>query len=200
METAIPELVTLRPLDEDLLPALLATAVADADPGEVMPPVDEDDRGGAAGWTEARREAFLRFHRSRLPGAGPVEGSAEEPAEVTYAVVVAETGETGQVEEKVAGAARLAPRPEPDAVEAGVWLGRSYRGRGVGTAVFARLLDAARAGGAARLFASTSTANAATRRLLASAGADLERHGDGTVTAWVRLDRPRRPDRSDRPA
>ncbi|GAA2428144.1 GNAT family N-acetyltransferase [Streptomyces macrosporus] len=179
METAIPDLVTLRPLDEELLSALLATAVAEADPREVMPPTEED---GPAGWTEPRREAFLRFHRSR--SLGP------EPAEDVYAVVVAETGETGRVEETVAGAARLVPGPEPDTVEAGLWLGRSYRGRGVGTAVFARLVETARESGAARLFARTSTANAATRRMLTAAGAEPERHQDGTVTAWLTLRRP----------
>ncbi|MGK5498798.1 GNAT family N-acetyltransferase [Streptomyces sp. URMC 125] len=180
MTLTSPSPVTLRPLDEELLPALLAAAVAGADPREVMPTDGAD--GGPAGWTDEQRDAFVRFHRSRSLGA--------DRAEDVYAVVVAETGETGQVEESVAGAARLAPGPEPDAVEAGLWLGRSYRGRGLGTAVFARLVGTAREGGAARLFARTAAANAATRRLLTAAGADLERHGDGTVTAWLALRRP----------
>ncbi|WP_344629408.1 GNAT family N-acetyltransferase [Streptomyces glaucosporus] len=179
METVIPDLVALRPLDGELLPALLAAAVAGADPHEVMPQAGDD---GPAGWTDARREAFLRFHRSRSLGPGA--------AEDVYAVVVAETDGTGQAVETVVGAARLAPGPEPDTVEAGLWLGRSHRGRGVGTSVFARLVDAAREGGADRLFARTSSANAATRRMLTAAGADLERHGDGTVTAWLPLRRP----------
>jgi RimJ/RimL family protein N-acetyltransferase len=179
MDLTSPAPVALRPLDEALLDALLATAVADADPGEVMPPADGE---GGAGWTAVRREAFVRFHRSRSLCA--------EPVETVYAVVVAEPGEDGRPEEAVAGAARLAPLPEPGAVEAGVWLGRSHRGRGVGTAVFALLLDAAREGGATRLLARTSAANAATRRLLAAAGADLVRREgpDGaTVTAWLPL-------------
>ncbi|WP_031508058.1 GNAT family N-acetyltransferase [Streptomyces megasporus] len=179
METVVPDLVTLRPLDEELLRALSATAVAEADPREVMPPVEED---GPAGWTQRRREAFLAFHRSRSLGAAP--------AEDVYAVVVTETDGTGRPTEAVAGAARLAPGPEPDTVEAGLWLGRSYRGRGVGTAVFARLVETAGAGGAARLFARTGAVNAAARRMLTAAGADLVRHGDGTVTAWLALRRP----------
>ncbi|MEE1942698.1 GNAT family N-acetyltransferase [Streptomyces sp. TRM 70361] len=178
MSPTPPDLVALRPLDAELLTELLATAVADADPAEVMPP---DAPAGAAGWTEARREAFLRFHRSQSLGPAPEQA--------TYAVVVTEPGEAGRPAERVAGAARLAPRPEPGAVEAGVWLGRSYRGRGVGTRVFARLLAAARERGATRLYAHTTAGNAAVRRLLTVAGADLERHGDGTVTAWVRLER-----------
>ncbi|MDG9705368.1 GNAT family N-acetyltransferase [Streptomyces sp. DH37] len=183
MDLTSPAPVTLRPLDEALLDALLATAAADADPGEVMPPTEGEEEGeGGAGWTDARREAFLRFHRARSLCA--------EPVETVYAVVVTEPGEDGRPEEAVAGAARLAPLPEPGAVEAGVWLGRSHRGRGVGTAVFALLLDAAREGGATRLLARTSAANAATRRLLAAAGADLVRREgpDGaTVTAWLPL-------------
>ncbi|PJE97530.1 GNAT family N-acetyltransferase [Streptomyces carminius] len=197
MNPTPPDLVVLRPLDAELLTELLDTAVTDADPAEVMPPdgpVDgpagstpdsapggAPETAGAAGWTEARREAFLRFHRSHSLGPAPDQA--------TYAVVVTEPGEAGRPAKRVAGAARLAPRPEPGAVEAGVWLGRSYRGRGVGTRVFARLLAAARERGATRLYAHTTAGNAAVRRLLTVAGADLERHGDGTVTAWVRLER-----------
>ncbi|MFH0250492.1 hypothetical protein ACG5V6_20035, partial [Streptomyces chitinivorans] len=109
--------VVLRRLDEVLLDALAATAVADADPGEVMPPAED---GGGPGWTAARREAFVRSHRSRSLGADPVE--------TVYAVLVTEPGPDGRPREVVAGAARLAPAPEPDTVEAGLWLGRSHRG------------------------------------------------------------------------
>ncbi|MTE19745.1 GNAT family N-acetyltransferase [Streptomyces sp. TRM43335] len=186
MSLTSPVPVALRPLDEELLRALLATAVAEAEPREVMPPV-EDAAGGAGGngaagpvvWTDALREAFSRFHRFHSLGPGAPQR--------TYAVVVTEPGEDGLPEETVAGAARLAPRPEPDAVEAGLWLGRSHRGRGVGTRVLALLREEARRGGAARLFAGTGSANAAARRLLSAAGADLERHADGSVTAWVAL-------------
>lgn len=157
--------VTLRPLDEKLLRDLLEAAAADAGPLEVMPPV-----AGPAGWTDERREAFLRFHRSR--------SLSVEPVESTYAIVVGE---------KVVGAARLFPLTDArHAVEAGVWIGRSYRGGGVGRAVIRRLLDLARAGGAERLFASTTAGNTAARRLLAELGADLVRDGD-EVTAWVDL-------------
>jgi RimJ/RimL family protein N-acetyltransferase len=165
--------VALRPLDEALLDALAATAAADADPGEVMPPAED---GSGPGWTDARREVFVRFHRSRSLRADPVE--------TVYAVLVTEPGEDGRPREAVAGAARLVPAPEPGAVEAGLWLGRSHRGRGIGTAVFALLLDEARAAGAARLLARTHETNAAARRLLAAAGTGLEFHRDGTVTAW----------------
>ncbi|MCG3040101.1 GNAT family N-acetyltransferase [Streptomyces fenghuangensis] len=174
--------VALRPLDEALLEDLAATAASDADPGEVMPPTED---GGGPGWTDARREAFVRFHRSR--SLGP------EPVETVYAVLVTEPGPDGRPREAVAGAARLAPAPEPDTVEAGLWLGRSHRGRGVGTAVLALLRDEARAAGATRLLARTDAAGAASRRLLATAGAGLETGGDGTVTARLPLTGRRRP-------
>ncbi|GGK98765.1 hypothetical protein Ppa06_67000 [Planomonospora parontospora subsp. parontospora] len=60
--------VTLQPLDETSLRELLDAAVADADPLEVMPPVD-----GPAGWTAGRRQAFLDFHRARSLSGEPVE-------------------------------------------------------------------------------------------------------------------------------
>jgi RimJ/RimL family protein N-acetyltransferase len=157
--------VTLRPLDENLLQGLLDVAAADADPLDVMPPVD-----GPAGWTTECRTAFLQFHRSRSLSAEPVES--------TYAIVVGET---------VVGAARLFPLKDVEhAVEAGVWIGRSHRGSGVGGVVLRDLLDLARADGVERLFASTTADNTATQRLLAALGVDLFREGD-VVTAWVDL-------------
>ncbi|WP_131769969.1 GNAT family N-acetyltransferase [Candidatus Protofrankia californiensis] len=160
--------VTLRPLGEELLQALLAAAVADADPREVMPPVE-----GPSGWTALRRQAFLRFHRLR--------SLSDEPVETTYAIVVRET---------VVGAARLAPHKETDTVEAGVWIGRSLRGCGVGAAVLRHLLEAARADGAQRLVASTHIDNIPAQRLLTAAGGDLSQHDATTVIAWVPLQSP----------
>ncbi|MFE2717863.1 GNAT family N-acetyltransferase [Streptomyces mirabilis] len=157
--------VTLRQLDEDLLQALLDVAVADADPHEVMPPV-----AGPAGWTAERRTAFSRFHQSR--------SLAAEPVETTYAIVVGDT---------VVGAARLCPlEGAKHAVEAGVWIGRSHRGSGVGGAVFSHLLTLARADGFDSLFLSTKPDNMASQRLLSAMGVDLVHEGDA-VTAWVDL-------------
>ncbi|MFJ6699415.1 GNAT family N-acetyltransferase [Streptomyces sp. NPDC091272] len=157
--------VTLRRLDEVLLQDLLDAAVVDADPDEVMPPV-----AGAAGWTGERRTAFLRFHRSRSLSAEPVES--------TYAIVVGDA---------VVGAARLYPLEGPrHAVEAGVWIGRSHRGSGVGSAVLRHLLVLARTDGFDSLFVSTTSGNTAVQRLLAAMDVDLVREGD-SVTAWVDL-------------
>ncbi|MGP4110022.1 GNAT family N-acetyltransferase [Streptomyces sp. 4N509B] len=194
--------VTLRRLDEGLLGRLLAAAVADADPLEVMPPVPGPDPGA---WTGERRAAFLRFHRSRSLAARPVE--------TTFAVLVGE-GDGGQT---VVGAARLCPLSEGGSgseAEAGLWLGRSHRGRGVGRAVVALLLERARDAGFRRLLWRTTPDNVASVRLAAALGgeptsvdanADGDTDGDAdtveeTVEAWlaVPLTRPDGPQHSSR--
>ncbi len=152
--------VLLRPLTEELLQRLLATAVTDADPVEVMPPI-----AGPPGWTQTRRQAFLDFHRSRSVGC-------PDPVEHTYAVVV--SGD-------VVGAARL--QPADDGVEVGVWLGRAHRGLGIGRAIIEQLRSLATAAGAARLTANTTSQNVAAQRLLAQAGADLRIDGDEVAAA-----------------
>ncbi|GAA4530663.1 GNAT family N-acetyltransferase [Amycolatopsis samaneae] len=147
--------VRLTPLDGGSLARLLEAAVADAGPLEVMPPLD-----GPPGWTPERRAAFLAFHRRRsLDPATAVE--------TTWVI---------DVDGRAAGAARL--EAAGDVVEAGIWLGRSVRGRGVGRRAMAELLDAARTGGAARFVASTTAGNAAARRLLVGMGAELAVRGD----------------------
>lgn len=143
--------VQLRRLDEDLLAALLDTAVTDADPSEVMPAVP-----GPPGWTADRRAAFLAFHHEW----------AATPT--TYAILVA-----GQV----VGAARLQPTPD-GALEAGLWIGRSHRGQGVGHAVVALLRAEAKAQGASRIVASTTDTNTAAQRLLTTGGAELRHRAE----------------------
>jgi len=92
-------MIVLTPLDEPALARLLEAAVSGADPLEVMPPVD-----GPPGWSPARRDAFLAFHRARcLDPAAAVER--------TWVIDAAGAA---------IGAARL--EPHGDAVEAGLWL------------------------------------------------------------------------------
>ncbi|MGW4057438.1 N-acetyltransferase family protein [Amycolatopsis sp. NPDC004747] len=158
-------MIVLTPLDEAALVRLLETAEAGADPLDVMPPVD-----GPPGWTPARREAFLTFHRAR--SLDPV--TAVERTWVIDADGVA------------VGAARL--EPHGDAVEAGIWLARDARGRGIGKQVTALLLAEASASGAAGLIASTTAGNVRARSLLAGIGAALTIDGD-EVAADLRLGR-----------
>ncbi|MGW4068683.1 GNAT family N-acetyltransferase [Nocardia grenadensis] len=157
-----PMSIELEPLTEHNLGALLATAVADAEPSEVMPPV-----AGEPGWTAQRKQAFLDFHRGRAL-------RVEQPVELTYVIMV---------DGRAVGAARLEYRG--DSFEAGVWIGRSHRGRGVGRAVAGELRIAAAAAGARRIVAVTTGDNAAARRLLPTGTPVGE---DGAVRAAVDLE------------
>jgi RimJ/RimL family protein N-acetyltransferase len=128
-----------------------------------MPPVDDPP-----GWTPRRRAAFLAFHRARsLDPATAVER--------TWVI---------DVDGTAVGAARL--EPHGDAVEAGIWLSRDARGRGIGRQVTALLLAEARESGAASFVASTSAGNGGARALLGGLGAALTTEGD-EVAAVLRL-------------
>lgn len=146
--------VSLEELDEDGLYLLLEAAVAGADPLEVMPPVD-----GPPGWTPERRRAFMEFHRGRAL-------HSTRPIERTFTITLDGT---------VIGAARL--EPHGDGVEAGIWLGRSYRDHGIGRIVTAQLRGLAAGNGAHHITASTTLGNTAARRLI-----------DTTLRARVRID------------
>lgn len=162
--------VCLLSVDDDVLERLLATAVADADPAEVMPPV-----AGPAGWTVQRRDAFRAFHRARRGG---LVGAFHESA-----FAVAADG-------RIAGSARLELK-EPGTLEAGLWLARSARGRGIGPVVLQALLDEAAKTGAATVVAETTTANTAAVGVLRRSGGMLSADkGSGHVHAEIRLMQP----------
>ncbi|NWF29567.1 GNAT family N-acetyltransferase [Streptomyces sp. PKU-EA00015] len=145
--------VELQQMDEGSLEVLLAVAVDDAAPEEVMPPV-----AGPPGWTPERQEAFRAWHRARRPGlAGPLR-------ETTFAITH---------HGKIVGAARLAVRDSHEVLEAGVWLARSQRGRGTGTAVLRVLLDEAARSGARAVVADTKAHNTAALTALRRNGATL---------------------------
>ncbi|MGW0181251.1 GNAT family N-acetyltransferase [Nocardia sp. NPDC003345] len=146
--------VSLEELDEDGLYLLLAAAVAGADPLEVMPPVD-----GPPGWTPERRRAFVEFHRGRAL-------HPTRPIERTFTITLDGT---------VIGAARL--EPHGDQVEAGMWIGRPYRNRGIGRIVTTQLRGFAAANGARHITAATTLGNTAARRLI-----------DTTLRARVHID------------
>lgn len=150
--TAPPSVILVQ-LTADNLPLLLEAAVTDADPLEVMPVVP-----GPPGWTPERRRAFIEFHRDRA--LHPIR-----PTELTYLITVAG---------RAVGAARL--QPDGDSVEAGIWIGRSDRGRGIGTAVARQLLDAAAHTGAHRIVAVTTADNTPAQRLI-RIGADSSHDG-----------------------
>ncbi len=152
--------VTLRPVDDDMLPRLLDVAVADTEPEEVLPPAP-----GPTGWTEERRAAFRDYYRS--------------PGETTYAVLV---------DGDVVGAARLAPAEAPGAVEAGIWLARTARGHGYGVEALHLLIEEARAQGSSALIAETEASNVPAVGTLRTLGAKLwEDPESGAVHATLRV-------------
>ncbi|TDC33936.1 GNAT family N-acetyltransferase [Micromonospora sp. KC213] len=159
--------VRLEPVDERNLEPLLSVAVAEAEPEDVMPPVD-----APAGWSAARRDAFRDYYRASFTGLdGPTRTRM-------YAVVVG--GE-------VVGMIRMRRCDEPGVVETGMWLGRSARGRGIGVAALRELMDAAAAAGMHAVVADTTRANAGAVEVLRKCGAKLFDDGD-RVRAEISLD------------
>lgn len=138
--------VQLKVLDEQLLANLLSVAVADADPLEVMPPVD-----GPAGWSSSRTAAFRQFYGSRLAG---FDGKNRTQM---YAIIL---------DGNVVGMIRMARREEADTVETGLWLARSARARGIGGAAVRLLLTEAARAGINRVVADTTIGNTAALNVL----------------------------------
>ncbi|WP_229401003.1 GNAT family N-acetyltransferase [Micromonospora okii] len=159
--------VRLEPVEERNLESLLSVAVAEAEPDNVMPPVD-----APAGWSHARREAFRDYYRSGFPG---LDGPART---AMYAVLV--SGE-------VLGMIRMTRRAEPGTVETGMWLGRSAQGQGVGAAALRELLNLAAAAGMHTVVAETTRDNAGAISVLRRCGAKMIEDGDA-VHAEISLD------------
>lgn len=164
--------VVLVAVDEAVLEALVVAATGRADADEVTPPATPPGgptaEGLAAGWSP-QRVAWLRsFHRDRRAG---LDGPAQE---ATWAVLV---------DAGVVGSVRLASASAPGTLETGVWLVRDVRGRGVGHAVMARVLERAAASGAARVLARTTAGNLGALAVLRRAGFTLAAGADGSVEA-----------------
>ena len=159
--------VRLEPVDEQNLEPLLSVAAAEAEPGDVMPPVE-----APAGWSCARREAFREFHRASFGGLDGPTGTC------MYAILAG--GE-------VVGMIRMTRRDEPGTVETGMWLGRSARGQGIGAAALRELLNEAAAAGMRLVVAETTVDNHGAVSVLEKCGAKLRESG-GVVHAEICLD------------
>jgi RimJ/RimL family protein N-acetyltransferase len=167
--------IHLRAVDGGLLAELLRVAVAEAEPEQVMPPV-----GSGPGWTGARRDAFLRFHTERLGGlAGPRRT-------VMYAVI-ADGAVVGMI--RMSARDPAVDRNPPTVMETGIWLGRAWRGRGIGVAALRALLVEAVLAGAHTVVAETTAGNLGAVGALRRCGALLRRDGDA-VYARIPLARP----------
>jgi ribosomal protein S18 acetylase RimI-like enzyme len=190
--------VALLDVSEDVLEQLLELALRDADADEVTPPL-----GTTAGWNTDRISWFREFHRASAAGLdgpagqkswaiscdGQLAGSVRlkrtdpEPAEAV------EGGAGGGADARdgaVAGAdadARAGARggagagagagARGEALETGIWLARSFRGRGVGREALRLVKARAASAGAAVLVAETTAGNVGALALLKSAGAEL---------------------------
>lgn len=154
-------------MDERNLEPLLSVAAAEADPDDVMPPVN-----APAGWSLARREAFRDFHRASFGGLdGPTRTRM-------YAILAAS---------EVVGSVRMTRCDQPGTVETGMWLGRSARGQGLGAAALRELLNAAAAAGMHTVVAETTADNAGAISVLTKCGAKL-REDAGKIRAEMCLD------------
>src|SRR5687768_1293004 len=119
--------IQLFRLEQQSLRELLAMAIDETDPDETMPPMF-----GAPGWTPMRQAAFLAFFEPMLAGfQGPKQT-------VIYGI---------RIDGLVSGFIRMKLTDRPGVVETGMWLGRTWRGLGAGTAALSALIqEAARHG------------------------------------------------------
>lgn len=166
-------MVDLVPVDEAVLEDLLALAVAEAQPGEVMPPASgESSTEPRTTWTELRKGAFREYHRRcRVNPHAPVP-------EVTWAV---------KARGRIVGAARLAlVDDDPTAREVGLWLGQSYRGQGISGEVAYWALAAAQTMDAKRLVARSTARTPGARRSLERVGFDVVDSG-GVLVGTIAL-------------
>jgi RimJ/RimL family protein N-acetyltransferase len=146
-----PSGVELVEVDEAVLSELLEVATRDAHPNEVTPPLSPGED-----WTEQRVEWLRSFYRNRRGGLSPTR------AEACWAV------RAGGV---IVGGARL--KRAGRCLEAGVWLGRSARHRGVGIATVAALVELADRAGADEVCAETTEGNHAAVSILRQLGFDI---------------------------
>lgn len=158
--------VRLTPVNEQNLEPLLSVAVAEAEPDEVMPPVD-----APAGWSQARMDAFRAFYRSHFGGLDGPTGN------LMYAI---------EQDGDVVGMIRLGRRDEPGTLETGMWLGKSTRGQGIGLIALRLVLAEAIGAGARRVVADTRPENLPAVNLLRRGGAVLVQDGTA-VRAEIRL-------------
>ncbi|MDQ0923652.1 ribosomal-protein-alanine N-acetyltransferase [Pseudarthrobacter sp. W1I19] len=161
--------VSLADVDETVLEQLLELAKRDASPDEVAPPL------GGPGWNLERTAWFFSYHRAAAQG---LDGEAGEK---TW-VILAGGSPAGSIRLK-----RVATGNGRKSAETGIWLGRSFRSRGIGSAALRLVLAEARRAGLAEVTARTLAGNIGAQRLLTAAGAVLTYDDAGTVHAVVVL-------------
>jgi RimJ/RimL family protein N-acetyltransferase len=145
--------IQLLRLDQHSLRELLAVAIDETDPDETMPPMV-----GAPGWTPMRQAAFIGFFEPMLAGfQGPKRT-------VIYGI---------KIDGLMAGFIRMKLTDRPGVVEAGMWIGRTWRGLGAGTAALAELLNEAVRNQMHTVIADTTPDNRAALGALRKLGATI---------------------------
>lgn len=163
--------VALVDVTNAVLDGLLAVALHDADADEVTPPL-----GTTAGWNTERISWFRAYHRAAAAG---LDGPARQrtwaitaDGELAGSVrLMRVDGVGGDVRTPEAGGT-LGPK-DGGTLETGIWLGRSFRGRGIGGEALRLIKLQAAEAGAADLEAETTSGNLAAQALLRSMGAEL---------------------------
>lgn len=163
-----PPAVVLQPVDDDVLERLVQAALADSSADEVTPPLTAGEE-----WTPERVEWLRAFHRSRRGGLDGPE------REATWAVLA---------DGVVVGAVRLKRVAESPSAEAGLWLTRAARGRGVGRRAVEAVLAEARIGGVTAVRADTTATNGPALAVLRSLGFDVTPVDEDGVIAWLALE------------
>ncbi|MGO2468598.1 MAG: GNAT family N-acetyltransferase [Microbacterium gubbeenense] len=154
--------VTLAAVDEQILAKLSAIASSDADADEVTPPLSP-----GSSWTPQRLEWFEGYHRSRRSGL------AGRHREATWAIMNAD---------RPVGSVRLGLTETVGTLETGIWLARTYRGKGIARQAMLLVLDEARRYGAHVVCADTASSNRSAQSLMQSVGFVLgPRSGEGRV-------------------
>jgi RimJ/RimL family protein N-acetyltransferase len=179
--------VALLDVSEAVLEQLLDLALRDADADEVTPPL-----GTTAGWNTDRISWFRQFHRASAAG---LDGPAAQKSwaiscdgQLAGSVRLRRTDL--EVPKAVDGGAGVGVGAGADAgasggaLETGIWLARSFRGRGVGREAMRLVKARAASAGAAVLVAETTAGNVGALALLKSAGAELVT-GAASETATV---------------
>lgn len=168
----LPCRVELLDVTEEVLEALLDLALTDAAADDVTPPL-----GATPDWNEERISWFRNYHRAAAAGLDSPGG--QKSWAVSFGGRVA-----GSIRLKRAGTTPSGMA----SLETGMWLGRSFRGRGIGREALRLVHAVARGTDASVLRAETSAGNTAAQALLRSAGAELALDAAGTrMTARIKL-------------
>ncbi len=165
--------LALVPVDDEVLDQIVEAATTDASADEVTPPLSAGNE-----WTPERVAWLRNYHRANR------EGLAGATGEATWAVVASGA---------VLGSARLKLTNQAGVLETGIWLTRSSRGHGIGSAAMKAILVEASKSGAHGLRAVTAENNFGALSVLRHLGFELDKATNNRVHASLIFDSTNRP-------